>query len=152
MKSIVISMAVLCLFATNMNAQEIVPFGGNGKRPFLNENIKRADLLRLGSSFSEQLINDYSVSDMTPEQYSAIKELVLSKNKRVLQLNNQLNEKQAQLQTLESSEKPDLKSINKIIDEIGTLIVSRMKTEAECKQKVRNVLTDEQRIEFDLKF
>ena len=140
MKSIIKnSIAVLCLFATSINAQEIIPIEGNSKRPFLNENIKRGELLK----------PDF-VSDMTPEQRSAIKELILVKNKQITQLDNRLNEKQSQLQTLELSDKPKLKSINKIIDEIGKLIVARMKTEAAYKQKIRNLLTEKQRTEFDL--
>lgn len=141
--------AALCLCAAIINAQELVPFGGNSKRPFLNENTKRGEMLR--AAFAEQPIECFGISDLTPEQHAAIKESVLAKNKKVIQLNNQLNEKQAQLQSLESSDKSDLKSINKVIDEIGALIASRMKAEAECKQKIRSVLSEEQRVEFDLK-
>ena len=140
MKSIVISIiAILCLFASSMHAQEIVPFGGNSKQPFLNENIKQREVL------------NFFVPDMTPEQRMEIEALILAKNKQIIQLDNRLNEKQTQLQTLESSAKPNLKSINKIIDEIGKLFVSRMKTEAACTQKIRSLLTEKQRIEFDLK-
>ena len=150
MKAIVTYITVLCLFAANINAQDLIPFGGNNRRPFLNDNIKREEMLRLGSAFAERQILGCLVSDITPEQHSTIKELVLAKDKQMIQLNNQLKEKKAQLKTLESSDKPDLKSIHKTIDEIGALIVSRMKAEAECKQKIRNILTEEQRVEFDL--
>jgi len=150
MKAIVTSIMVLCLLAVNINAQELIPFGGNGRRPVLNENIKRGDMLRLGSALAEHQVLGCVVSDLTSEQLSAIKELVLAKDKQMIQIKNRLNEKKAQLITLESSDKPDLKSINKTIDEIGALIVSRIKAEAECKQKIRNILTEEQRVEFDL--
>ena len=151
MKTIVTgSIAILCMFVYSVNAQELSPFTGNSRRPFLIDNIRQDDLQRLGAELSEQQVMGCFVSNLTLEQRSAIKTLVLTKNKQKLQIDNKLNEKRAQLKSLESSEKPKLKSINKIIDEIGALIISRMKVEADCKQKIRNILTEEQRVEFDL--
>ena len=151
MKTIVTNcFAILCMFVSNINAQELTPFAGNSKRPFLIDKIRQDDLRRVGAELTEQQVMGCFVSNLTPEQRSAIKTLVLAKDKQDIRINNKLNEKRVQLQTLESSDKPNIKSIHKIIDEIGALIVSQMKVEAECKQKIRNILTEEQRVEFDL--
>ena len=67
----------------------------------------------------------------------------------MIQLENQLAEKRAQLKTLEQVDKPDMKAINSKIDEISALQNKRMKASAANRAKVRSLLTDEQRVMFD---
>ncbi|MCL1942686.1 MAG: Spy/CpxP family protein refolding chaperone [Candidatus Azobacteroides sp.] len=143
--------SMFLLSAGKVDAQNRVPFDAGNKRPFLNENIKSGELKRMEPDLWREITKNDIVSDLTPEQRSAIKDLITAKDKQLIQINNQLNEKKAYLRTLETSDNADLKSIDKTIDEIGALLVSQMKTEAECRQKIRSLLTEDQRIEFDLK-
>ncbi len=86
---------------------------------------------------------------LKPEQQEAIKALRLELRKEMIQLENQLAEKRAQLKTLEQVDKPDMKAINSKIDEISALQNKRMKASAANRAKVRSLLTDEQRVMFD---
>lgn len=86
---------------------------------------------------------------LTAEQQESIKNLRLELRKEMIQIDNQLAEKRAQLKTLEQVEKPDMKAINSKIDEITALQNKKMKASAANKAKVRSLLTDEQRVAFD---
>ncbi len=86
----------------------------------------------------------------TPEQHKQIAEFKLSLQKEMIQIDNQLNEKRAQLKTLEQVEKPDMKSVYAKIDEITDLQNRKMKVTATHRNKVRSILTEEQRVKFDL--
>jgi len=85
----------------------------------------------------------------TEEQKTAMKNLRFEVEKEMLQIHNQLGEKKAQLKTLQQVDKPDMKSINSKIDEITALQNKAMKLRAANHAKVRALLTDEQRLEFD---
>lgn len=85
----------------------------------------------------------------TEEQKTAMKSLRFEIEKEMLQIHNQLGEKKAQLRTLQQVDKPDMKSINSKIDEITALQNKAMKLKAANHAKVRALLTDEQRLEFD---
>jgi hypothetical protein len=87
----------------------------------------------------------------TPEQQKQMAEFRLNMQKEMLQIDNQLNEKKAQLKTLEQVEKPNLKSIYSKIDEISALQNQEMKAMAAHKNSVRSILTEEQRVQFDLR-
>jgi len=86
----------------------------------------------------------------TPEQQKQMAEFKLSLQKEMIQIDNQLNEKKAQLKTLEQVEKPNMKSVYAKIDEITNLQNQKMKVMATHKNKVRSILTEEQRVKFDL--
>lgn len=90
------------------------------------------------------------VPQFTPEQKKQIAEFKLTLQKEMIQLNNQLNEKQAQLKTLQQVEKPDMKSIYAKIDEITTIQNKKLKANALNKNNIRSILTDEQRVKFDM--
>jgi len=89
--------------------------------------------------------------DLTKEQMDKIKSLRMEMLKQVNPLKAEIREKQAHLQTLSISEKPDMNAINKTIDEIGALKTKMMKIHAKFRQDVRALLTDEQRVVFDSK-
>lgn len=86
----------------------------------------------------------------TPEQQKQMAEFKLNLQKEILQIDNQLNEKKAQLKTLEQAEKPNMKSVYAKIDEISNLQNQKMKAMATHKNSVRSILTEEQRIKFDM--
>ncbi len=85
----------------------------------------------------------------TEEQKTAMKSLRFEIEKEMLQIHNQLGEKKAQLKTLQQVDKPDMKSINSKIDEITALQNKAMKLKAANHAKLRALLTEEQRLEFD---
>jgi Spy/CpxP family protein refolding chaperone len=87
--------------------------------------------------------------EFTPEQLKQISEFKFTFQKELVQINNLLDEKKAQLKTLEQVEKPDMKSINAKIDEITNLQNKKMKLSADHKAKVRSVLTEKQRVWMD---
>ena len=90
-------------------------------------------------------------SQFTPDQQKQIAELKLKHQKETLQINNELNEKTAQLKTLQQIDKPNLKDINSKIDEISALQNKKMKAMAAHRNSVRSLLTEEQRVQFDLR-
>ena len=67
----------------------------------------------------------------------------------MIQFKNKVNEKKAQLKTLEGLDKPDMAAINKSIDEVTTLRAEMMKSQAAFHQDIRKLLNDEQKIEFN---
>ena len=93
----------------------------------------------------------YGIPDLTEDQKKKIKDLKTPLHKEILPLKNQLAEKKAHLKTLQTADKADLKSINTTIDEMTQLQSQIMKKRAAHTQAVRALLTDEQRIAFDMK-
>jgi len=89
-------------------------------------------------------------SNFTEDQQKQMQELRFKLQKENLQISNELNEKRAQLKTLQQVDKPNMKSINAKIDEISALQNKKMKLMAEHRNNVRNLLTDEQKVQFDL--
>jgi len=86
----------------------------------------------------------------TPEQQKQMAAFKLNLQKEMIQFDNQLNEKRAQLKTLQQVDKPDMKSIYSKIDEITALQNKKMKASATHQNNVRSILTEEQRIKFDM--
>lgn len=86
---------------------------------------------------------------LTDEQVQKIESLKIEHQKKVLPLQNDLNEKEAKLRTLETSENVDLKAIYSLIDEIGVVKVKLAKESASNHQEIRKMLTPEQRVQFD---
>lgn len=88
--------------------------------------------------------------DLTDAQKEQMKAIRIKTMKSVQPIKNQLMEKRARLNTLSSAEKADMKAINKQIDEISTLKATIQKQRAASKQEVRSILTDDQRVIFDV--
>jgi Spy/CpxP family protein refolding chaperone len=91
------------------------------------------------------------IKGLSDEQKQKIEKMKSSHQKEMLQLKNLECEKKSHLKTLETADNADLNAINKTIDEIGAVNVDKMKKCAAHKQEIRKILTDEQRISFDLK-
>ena len=90
-----------------------------------------------------------NIPNFTEEQEKKIEELKTKHLKEITALKNNLKIKQAELNALEASEKPDMAGINKKIDEISALTNELMKKGAAHRQEVRKILTEEQRVYFD---
>jgi Spy/CpxP family protein refolding chaperone len=92
-----------------------------------------------------------NIPNLTEAQQKKIDELRISHQKNMLQFRNQMDIKNAQLKALTSADKADMNTINKTIDEIGALRTQMMKESENHRQQVRAQLTDEQRVQFDLR-
>jgi len=92
----------------------------------------------------------YGIPNLTEEQRTKIKALRTPLSKEMLPIINQLGEKQAHLKTLQTADKVDMTAINSTIDEIGQLRSQLAKKKAAHTQAIRKILTDDQRIAFDM--
>jgi len=90
------------------------------------------------------------IPDLTEAQQKKIAEIKMTHQKNMLQFKNQLNEKNAHLQTLRTANKADMTAINKTIDEIGAIRIQMMKEKESHFQQVREQLTDSQKVQFDM--
>lgn len=86
---------------------------------------------------------------LTLEQQEAINKLHFEAQKQFVKLNAQVAEKRAQLRLLQQEDTPSMKKINSKIDEISGLNNTKMKVMAEKRMKIRELLTEEQRVYFD---
>ena len=89
------------------------------------------------------------IPNLTEEQKTKIKDIHLALSKEVQPLRNQLGELKARQKTLSTLDNPDMKAINANIDEITKVMNQLMKSRAAFRQKVRALLTDEQKVWFD---
>lgn len=92
----------------------------------------------------------YDQLGLTDEQKDKIETLRVVHQKEMLPLRNELREKHARLQTLKTTEPVNLNAVNKLIDEIAVLMASQMKQKTAHQQEVRALLTDEQKIKYDM--
>ncbi|MBL3656453.1 Spy/CpxP family protein refolding chaperone [Fulvivirga sediminis] len=91
----------------------------------------------------------HMIPKLTEDQKGKMKEMRLSFYKETLPLKNELNEKKAQLRTLTTVESPNMKKVNKLIENMGAIEVELKKARVAHHQEVRSQLTEEQRIFFD---
>ena len=89
------------------------------------------------------------VTNMSDQQREEIKKIRIEQLKESTRTRNLLKEKRAKLETLQTADKPDMKEINKVIDEIAAIQAQEMKARAAARQKIRSLLTEEQRVYFD---
>jgi len=89
--------------------------------------------------------------NLTDAQIEAFKKSRLEMQKQLQPLRNELGEAKAHQKTLVTAEKTDLSAINKNIEKIGALRVEMAKIQAKHHLDVRAQLTDEQKLNFDLK-
>ena len=92
-----------------------------------------------------------AIPDLTEQQKSDIKKIRIDYDKKVLPITNELRERRAHLKTLQTASTPDKKAIDAEIDKIGKLRTDMMKLREEQRLKVREVLTDDQKVVFDTK-
>jgi len=92
---------------------------------------------------------EQKIPNLTEQQQSQIKTLRIAHMKKMQQLKNQVDVKKAELKVLQTADKVDMNAINKKIDEKAALKIQLEKEKASFRQKVRSLLTDEQRIIFD---
>lgn len=104
---------------------------------------------RMSENWDGPRMGQCNLPNVTPEQQTKINELRTKHLNEVTPIKNQMNEKRARLQTLQSSSKVDLNEINKTIDEIAQLKASLMKKNAAHRAEIASLLTDEQKAIFN---
>ena len=90
------------------------------------------------------------IPGLTEDQQQKINKLNIDFEKNTLQSHNQIREKEAQLKTLLTQDKINLDQADKFIDEIGTLKSAIRKEKVRTDMKIRELLTDDQKVIFDL--
>ncbi len=90
------------------------------------------------------------MNDLTQEQKDKLKELRLLQMKKMTQFKNRLNELKARIKTLTSVDNPDIKEINKVIEKMGEIKLEMAKNMLAHRMDVRSVLTDDQKVMFDM--
>jgi Spy/CpxP family protein refolding chaperone len=86
---------------------------------------------------------------LTDEQKAKIEEIKLASGKESLQRQNKMSELEAQLTTALSQDKVDKNKVNNLIDEIGKLRTDSRKARVADHLKIRELLTEKQKIIFD---
>lgn len=89
------------------------------------------------------------IPNLTKEQSESIHKLQLGVAQAKFPLENIIREKEAKLQTISTVKTPDMKEIEKQIEEIGAVKVQLAKLQAAHDQNIRKILDEEQRLIFD---
>ena len=139
MKTIYISMALF--FAAAITA--------NGQEPLQRESRKVVLLDDVNGERISNIRQNIWFSGLSDAQRVQVEKWQTEMQKEVTQLDNQLREKQVRLQTLETQRVANMKAINQNIDEQTKLLAKQMKLKAGYKQKIRTLLNEEQRAQFD---
>ncbi len=90
------------------------------------------------------------MKDMTQEQKDQLKALRLEEMKAMTHYKNKLAEYQARLKTLTTSDDVNLKDVDKVIDQMSKIKLDMAKEKLKHRLDVRNILTDEQKVRFDM--
>ena len=91
----------------------------------------------------------WSIPGLTEEQEANIRQIHLDLQKQILQVNNRIREKEAQLRTQMTQDKPNEGQIDRLVEEIGALKTSAAVARTATHMKVRAQLTEDQRVLFD---
>ena len=89
------------------------------------------------------------IPNLNEEQKAQLKAIHLKTEKEALPLKNKVGEKEARLKTLTTSEKFDVRAVNLVIDEIGSLKSDLMKFKVAAGQEIKQILTEEQLVFFN---
>ena len=133
-----IALGVMTSWAVNAKPQRMQPY--SGKSPQEVKQVVRHE------GFSMPIKN------LDEKQREELKKIAMEGAKENLKTRNLMKEKHAKLEVLQTADKPDLKEINKVIDEMTAIQAQEMKDKAANRQKIRNLLTEEQRVLFDAHF
>ena len=90
------------------------------------------------------------MKDLTQEQKDQLKSLRLQEMKAMTQYKNQLDEYKAKLKTLTTSDDVNLKDVDKVIDQMGKVKLEMAKNKLSHRMDVRALLTDDQKVMFDI--
>ncbi len=94
---------------------------------------------------------EHNALNLTESQKEQVKSFKLEFIKYNTPLKNSLQIKEAELHAKSVGDNVDIKSVNKLIEEIGDIKTQLEKNKFAQKQKIRNILNDEQKVIFDAK-
>ena len=131
-----IAIAAVTSLTVNAQSQKMQPY--SGKSPKEVRQVMRSE----GFTMPEG-------GGLNDQQREELKKIRTEQLKERTRTRNLLNEKRAKLETLQTADKPNMKEINKVIDEIAAIQAQQMKAQADSRQKIRSLLTEEQRALYD---
>jgi Spy/CpxP family protein refolding chaperone len=117
----------------------------------------------IGQTFAQQgtgqgmhangINNEYKcmIPGITDDQQKKIDALKITHQKQMLDIRNQILEKEARFMTITTGDKINKDEALKIIDEISTLKTVREKAKLEHRLAIRSLLNDEQKLWFDMR-
>ena len=130
-----IAIAAVASLTVNAQPQRMQPY--SGKSPQEMRQVMRPEgFTAFRGNFDDK-------------QREEMKKIGMEQVRERTKTGNLLREKRAKLETLQTADKPDMKEINKVIDEIAAIQAQQMKAQAASRQKIRSLLTDEQRTLLD---
>lgn len=88
--------------------------------------------------------------NLSDAQKEAFKKGMIDLHKQLLPIKNELGELKARQKSLVMAEKTDMGAINKNIEKMGQLQIEIVKIQTKHKLEMRNQLTEEQKIKFDM--
>jgi len=140
---VVALLSALVLMGTISNAQNMRHYNGP-----MHDRPMRGDY---GQGYQRHSPNPAMMDqlNLTDDQKSKIDEIKLASGKNSLQRQNKINELEAQLTSAITQDKVDKSKVNSLIDEIGKLRTENRKARMDDHLKIRELLTDNQRIIFD---
>ena len=117
------------------------------RRPQMNErfeknNDKKMDRKR-GGNMDARL-------KLTEDQKEKIEDIRLAGKKESLPYQNEIREKKAAMRSLSTGDSYDVKGLNKLTDDISKLEASIQKVNILKRGEIRELLTEDQKIIFDL--
>jgi|GEM_PF-505591 len=89
------------------------------------------------------------IPGLTEEQKSAMEKLRTAHLKKAELTRAEIGEKEARLNTLRLADEPDVKAIDRTIDDISKLRGDLMKEREAQQREIRNLLTDDQKAMYD---
>ncbi len=89
------------------------------------------------------------IPDLSEKQKSQVMDLRTDHLKKMQNFWNNINEKQAKLRILETSDTPEKENINKLVEEIGETKMAMHKEKVSHRLEVRNLLSADQKVYFD---
>ncbi len=92
-----------------------------------------------------------NIPDLTETQKTKLTEMRAANMKEMLPLKNELQEKKAHLNTISTGDNVNMNDVNKTLDEMGAIKTNMAKKRAAHRQEVRKILTDDQRVFFDMR-
>lgn len=143
LKSVTLTALVMAL-AVSTNAQQ--RFNNNPDRP---RTDRQAQMYKMRANQGVQHQRLVAILDLSAEQQEQIEEIRLNGQKGMLPLRNNLQEKNARLTTLTTSDEYNEKAVNELIAEISELRGAMMIMQNNNRQQIRELLTESQRVKFD---
>ena len=91
-----------------------------------------------------------NIPDLTDAQKTQLKDMRTANMKEMLPLRNELQEKQAHLKTVSTGDNVNMNEVNKTLEDISAIKLKMAKNKFANRQAVRKILTDDQRVFFDM--